>query len=137
MGGRREAAGRSPPLGVAGVREEGGGLRGWVEEVELALDEGVDLAAPGGAVTVGLCGSWEHDGHCRWPHHSAITVTGTTWTVRVVFVAHDREVADVRRRIGASLASDDRWSVLRAGPVPLDAARGEPALAASLAGRRS
>jgi hypothetical protein len=21
-------------------------------------------------VTVALCGHWEHDGECRWPHHT-------------------------------------------------------------------
>jgi hypothetical protein len=34
----------------------------------LALDEGQDRA-PGAAVTVKLCGHWEHAGPCRWPHH--------------------------------------------------------------------
>ena len=112
-------------------------MPGQVEAVELLLGEGVDVAAPGGAVTLGLCGSWDHDGPCRWPHHSAIAATGPTWTLRVVFVADHREVADVRRRIGASLASDDRWSVLRAVPASLDPGSGEPALAASLGGRGS
>ena len=41
-------------------------------EALLELEPGTDTRAPGGAVTVALCGAWEHDGPCRWPHHSDI-----------------------------------------------------------------
>jgi hypothetical protein len=34
----------------------------YVLEAELALREGVDPAAVGAAVTVELCGHWEHEG---------------------------------------------------------------------------
>jgi hypothetical protein len=44
----------------------------FVVEAALALTEGCDSAAVGGAVTVELCGSWDHEGPCRWPHNSAI-----------------------------------------------------------------
>jgi hypothetical protein len=77
-----------------------------------------DPAALGGAVTTELCGHWEHDGPCRWPHHTstmetdADTDTDTTETdtddrraivVRVRFSAPPQEVAEVRRRIAVAL----------------------------------
>jgi len=40
----------------------------------LRLTAKSDERAPGGAVTVGLCGHWDHDGPCRWPHLSSISV---------------------------------------------------------------
>jgi len=43
--------------------------------LELAAE--TDPRAPGGAVTVALCGSWEHDGACRWPHNSRLDTTAT------------------------------------------------------------
>lgn len=36
----------------------------------VLLDAGGDPRALGGAVTAALCGHWEHDGRCRWPHHT-------------------------------------------------------------------
>ena len=39
--------------------------RSWQAEIEL--DEGRDPAAVGAAATVELCGSWDHEGACRWP----------------------------------------------------------------------
>jgi len=36
-------------------------------EAEVRLDSGTDPAAVGAAVTVELCGHWEHEGPCRWP----------------------------------------------------------------------
>jgi len=44
----------------------------YVLEARLELDDGLDPAAVGAAVTVELCGHWEHAGPCRWPHNSEI-----------------------------------------------------------------
>ena len=38
----------------------------------IRLEPGADKRAPGGAVTVALCGHWDHEGPCRWPHRSNI-----------------------------------------------------------------
>jgi hypothetical protein len=91
-------------------------LIGFVHTATLRLDEGADPRAPGGAVTVALCGHWEHDGPCRWPHHTGIDAEGDTHLVRTVAAAPPQEEGDVRRRIHDALAGDGRWTVLSDGP---------------------
>jgi hypothetical protein len=49
-----------------------GDARVFVVEVEMALKTAGDPAAVGAAVTVELCGHWEHEGPCRRPHNNAI-----------------------------------------------------------------
>ena len=44
-------------------------------------------AAVGAAVTTALCGHWEHEGPCRWPHNNAIQQKGATFLFRTLFVA--------------------------------------------------
>ncbi len=76
----------------------------FAHEIVLALDAGSDERAPGGAVTVGLCGSWDHAGPCRWPHLSTVTDrAGQRLTLRVLFLAPKGEEAEVRRRIVRAL----------------------------------
>ena len=50
-------------------------VRDYEHQVDfrIHLTSGSDDRAPGGAVTVALCGHWDHDGPCRWPHFSALT----------------------------------------------------------------
>ncbi len=43
---------------------------------ELLLAPDADPAAPGAAITTALCGHWEHDGPCQWPHHTAVVPCG-------------------------------------------------------------
>ncbi len=43
-----------------------------VVEAQLDLTEGTDPAAVGATVSDELCGSWDHDGPCRWPHRNEI-----------------------------------------------------------------
>ncbi|GAB3066131.1 hypothetical protein GCM10027080_02340 [Pedococcus soli] len=64
-----------------------------------------DPAALGGAVTVALCGHWEHDGDCRWPHHSSVEPDGDEHVVTVAFDASPAEVPLVRRRIREGLST--------------------------------
>ena len=103
--------------------------RAYVHEAELLLAEGADSHAPGGAVTVALCGRWDHEGVCRWPHNSAIEVHGTRARLRTVFAAPPDEEDEVRIRIDEGLATGD-WRVVtkRARPVSQD----ERVLAAQL-----
>jgi pyrimidine deaminase RibD-like protein len=86
-----------------------------VVEAELELSDGLDPAAVGAAVTVELCGHWEHEGPCRWPHNSAID--GARF--RTLFVAVDDEAAAVRERIASALRGAGAWRVvvLRDRPV--------------------
>ena len=74
-----------------------------VHAATLDLADEVDPAAVGAAVTTELCGHWEHEGPCRWPHHNATERIGDAYELRVVFVAPDAEVAQVHARIGSAL----------------------------------
>ena len=88
-----------------------------VLETTVTLGDLTDPASLGAAITTGLCGHWEHEGACRWPHHTEVTdVTGGTAAIRTVVVARgDRD--DVERRIRDSLGRghlpgrEGTWSV--------------------------
>jgi len=86
--------------------------RAHVIEAELELDLGLDPAAVGAAVTVELCGHWEHDGPCRWPHNSAIDAGHHPVGFRTLFVADDAEAEVVRNRVEAALRGADAWRVV-------------------------
>jgi hypothetical protein len=101
-----------------------------VHEAELRLENGVDPAVPGAAVTTGLCGHWEHDGPCRWPHNNDIRADDGSCVFRTVFVAAAAEERDVRERIDRVLRTTPEWSVLRSGARPV--ASDEEPLAANL-----
>ncbi len=76
----------------------------FVHEVLLRLQDGADPRGPGAAVTVGLCGHWEHEGPCRWPHLAAASDrTGDDVTLRVLFVAEPADELHVRSRIVEAL----------------------------------
>lgn len=93
----------------------------FVHCAELILEPGADHRAPGGAVTVALCGSWDHEGACRWPHHSDVESHGGTTLVRVVFIADAHEESVVRTSIHDAFAGGrctgpdgniSRWSMI-------------------------
>jgi hypothetical protein len=81
-------------------------------DVELELGPGADARAPGAVVTVALCGHWEHEGACRWPHNSRIDHSGNPARLRTVAVVDEESLAEVERRIDAGLRGDPRWTVL-------------------------
>jgi hypothetical protein len=47
--------------------------KAFVQEALLQFDDVIDPASVGAAVTVELCGHWQHDGACRWPHNNKIS----------------------------------------------------------------
>jgi hypothetical protein len=76
----------------------------FVHEAELELAPVADERAPGGAVTMLLCGHWEHEGRCRWPHHTDVEHrSGSRITVRTVFASDPGEEPLIRERIVAAL----------------------------------
>lgn len=83
-----------------------------VVEVDLALAQGTDERAPGGAITVALCGSWNHSGPCRWPHRTDIDAARSPALMRTTVTVDSGDVPEVLGRIRAAL-DDDRWTVLR------------------------
>lgn len=79
-----------------------------VHEAVLALEPGGDDRAPGGAVTLELCGSWEHPGPCPLaPHHTAVVPDGDTHVVRVLFACEPGLEDEVRDRVVDALAGGD------------------------------
>ena len=109
-----------------------GGTTAFVHEAELELQRGVDPAAVGAAVTTALCGHWEHDGRCRWPHNNDIRADGGAFRFRTLFLAPPAEEDEVRQRIDAALRAARAWVVVRAAPRPV--APAEHPLAARLRG---
>jgi hypothetical protein len=92
----------------------------FVQCAEVRLEADADPAAPGGAVTLALCGSWDHAGACRWPHHTSATWDDGRGEVRVLFVAEEAEEMHVRDLIEHALAGGEcvgpdgrlsRWEV--------------------------
>ena len=92
----------------------------YVHEATLALADDDD-GAPGAAVTVALCGQWEHEGACRWPHHTSSYRQGDRRIVRTVVVVPADELDDVTGRIRRALR-DGPWTVVVQGE---SAAQGE------------
>ena len=103
--------------------------RAFAHRGRLALSPGADRAAPGGAVTLALCGSWEHPPPCPLaPHSTAVEGGDDALDVRVVFATAPDDEAEVRSRIDAALAAggttgpDGRtsaWRLVEAGPAEL------------------
>jgi hypothetical protein len=92
----------------------------FVHEASIELAGGADPRAPGGAITVALCGHWEHEPPCRWPHQTDIAPDGHRHVVRTVFTAPPEEEEAVRQRIVEALQSGEqagpdghvsRWTV--------------------------
>ena len=64
-------------------------------------------------MTTAVCGHWEHEGPCRWPHNNDIEVCENVATFRTLFVAPPTEEDDVGKRIERSLREGVGWTVLR------------------------
>ena len=64
-----------------------------------------DARAPGAAITVALCGHWEHEPPCPLaPHHTSAERSGDEIRLRVLFAAEPTAEAEVRGRIEAALS---------------------------------
>ncbi len=119
-------------------------LRGFVHQAVLTLPADADDRAPGGAITLALCGSWEHPPPCPLaPHHTAVerSSDGAGLVVRTVFACPPADEVPVRKRIEDALTGRARvepdapartWSVSAVGPSTLRP--DELDLAARLAG---
>ena len=74
-----------------------------------------DERAPGAAVTVALCGHWEHEPPCPLaPHHIGTTREGDTLRLRILFVTEPHLAGEVRERIDEALAAGD-WRLVESG----------------------
>jgi hypothetical protein len=116
----------------------------FAHEARLELAPDGDERAPGAAVTVALCGHWEHEPPCRVPHHSDVVARdGDHLTVRVLYACPPDDAGDVRSAVAAALDAGllpvpgpdgglpTRWQVLDQTPATIT--EGELPVAARLA----
>lgn len=76
----------------------------FVHEALLAMDPDADTRAPGAAVTVELCGHWEHEPPCPLsPHHSSVERIEDNVRIRVLFAVEAQLESEVRQRIDRAL----------------------------------
>ncbi len=72
----------------------------------VRLAPGGDERAVGGAITVALCGHWEHEGACRWPHLTEVApAENGVLGVVVRFDCSAGEESEVRDRITAAIST--------------------------------
>jgi hypothetical protein len=79
----------------------------YAHDAVVILDSGGDSRAPGGAITVALCGHWDHEPPCPLaPHHTDATPAGDdTFRLRVLFAADPADEERVRSLITQALSS--------------------------------
>ncbi|MEV7133524.1 hypothetical protein AB0N24_11620 [Arthrobacter sp. NPDC093128] len=78
----------------------------FVHEATVGMAADGDTRGPGGAITLELCGSWDHSPPCPVAaHHTRAERAGGTVVLRVVFATEPEDEADVRRRIDQALHS--------------------------------
>ncbi len=90
-------------MGNGGTRRQA-----FVHGASVELCDGVEPQAVGAAVTSALCGHWEHNGPCLWPHHNEM-VDGR---FRTLFVCEPCEEPGVRARISSALRSGPQWHLV-------------------------
>ncbi len=105
--------------------------RAFAHEAVLVMDLGADVNALGAAVTVALCGHWEHDPPCPLAAHYSHAERSDSDAVhlRVLFAAEPdregtvRELIDSALMAGALAGSHDlepvRWRLLSSNATPV------------------
>jgi hypothetical protein len=96
----------------------------FVHDAVLELEPGGDERAPGGAITVALCGSVDHPPPCpHAPHFTGVTAEGSRLGIRVLFAtedeAADRAAIDAALRSGGYVDAEgrgSRWSLVSSAP---------------------
>ena len=83
----------------------------FVHTAEVVV-EGDDRAV-GAAVTVELCGHWEHPPPCRVPHRTDVTSGAGAVAVRVLFACDPALEGEVRG--GIERARENSWDARFAG----------------------
>jgi hypothetical protein len=80
----------------------------FAHDATVRMDLAADIGAPGAAITVALCGHWEHEPPCPLaPHHTSSERDGDDVRLRVLFATEPSREAEVRERIAAALAGGE------------------------------
>ncbi len=78
----------------------------YAHDAVVTLDPGADAGAPGAAITLAVCGSWDHAGPCPVAaHHTATFREGSELHLRVVFASESADELEVRKLIVGALSS--------------------------------
>jgi hypothetical protein len=98
----------------------------YAHDAVLDMERDADLAAPGGAVTLALCGTFAHPPPCPVaPHHTRADRRADGVALRVLFAAEPASEAAVRAGIDAALAAGfcdgpdgtrTRWTLRTSAP---------------------
>lgn len=90
------------------------------------MNPDADTRAPGAAITLELCGHWEHEPPCPLsPHHSAVERIDDHVRLRVLFAAEAGDESEIRQRIDRALSAGQvagtdgtasRWQVVTSTP---------------------
>jgi hypothetical protein len=98
----------------------------FAHDALLDMPPGADLAAPGGAVTLALCGSCDHPPPCPLaPHATRADRRADGVAVRVLFATETDLEAEIHDRIDRALAAGfcdgpdgtrSRWTVRSSAP---------------------
>lgn len=101
----------------------------FAQDAVLVVEADGDVRAPGAAVTVALCGHWEHQPPCPLAaHHTFAERFGAEVRLRVLFAAEPSDEAEVRARIQSALDEGrldgpdgvtTRWRLLGTRPSPV------------------
>ncbi|HEY7272137.1 MAG TPA: hypothetical protein VH502_05330 [Actinoplanes sp.] len=88
-----------------------------------------DSRAPGGAITVALCGRIDHEPPCPVaPHHTAAERDGDAVRLRILFATEPARVAEVRSGIDSALRAGTydgpdgvttTWQLRESAPAPV------------------
>jgi hypothetical protein len=82
----------------------------FAHEAILAMEPEADERAPGAAVTVALCGHWDHQPPCPLsPHRVHAERVDSELRVRILFAAEPETEHEVRRRIEQALSGQWRF----------------------------
>jgi hypothetical protein len=77
----------------------------FAHEAVLDMAPDADTGAPGAAITVALCGHWEHPPPCPLAaHHTQADRVGGQVRLRVLFATEPELAGTVRQRIDAALS---------------------------------
>jgi hypothetical protein len=78
----------------------------FAHDAVVAMQPDGNANAPGGAITLALCGHWDHSPPCPLaPHYVANQVDGQTVRLRILFAAEPADEQRVRSLIGEALAT--------------------------------
>jgi hypothetical protein len=100
--------------------------KAFAHDAVLQSEPGLDHRAPGGAVTLALCGSLDHEPPCPLAaHHTTVEADGAELRVRILFATEVDDEERVRALMDGALASGEwtypdgvvsRWALVSSGP---------------------